>query len=103
MIIRDIKLLEEKILYFINLGLDLNTSVLEKFSKESKSYNFLFAQGIDFTEKYFTIKNKKFNSLSNFLMNKIDENKKMKEIFINLADKGLNLKTIEESLYQNYL
>ena len=36
-------------------------------------------------------------------MNKIDENKKMKEILINLADKGLNLKTIEESLYQNYL
>ena len=103
MIVRDIKLLEEKILYFTDLGLDLNTLVLEKFSKEIKSYNFLFAQGIDFTEKYFTIKNKKFNSLSNFLLNKINDNKKIKDIFINLADRGLNFKTIEESLYQNHL
>ena len=90
-------------MYFTDLGLDLNTLVLEKFSKEIKSYNFLFAQGIDFTEKYFTIKNKKFNSLSNFLLNKINDNKKIKDIFINLADRGLNFKTIEESLYQNHL
>ena len=51
--IRDIKILKSVIEKRINLGLEINETVLADFTSQIKPYNFLFAKGIDFMEKYF--------------------------------------------------
>ena len=61
------------------------------FTNKIKSYNFLFAKSIDFTEKYFSINNNFFNLYSEKLFNKINKNLFVKNIIMNFADKGFNI------------
>ena len=88
MTIRDIKILKSIIEKKINLGLEINENVLVEFTNKIKSYNFLFAKSIDFTEKYFSINNSAFNIYSEKLFNKINKNQSVKFFFMNFADKG---------------
>jgi len=92
MIIRDIKLLSSFIRKKIDLGLDLNISILKEFSDEIKSYNYLFSKSIDLTEKYFSINNKFFNKASDQLLKNINKNIILKNILTDIADKGINIK-----------
>jgi len=91
MTIRDVKILKSIIEKRINLGLEINETILIDFTNKIKSYNFLFAKSIDFTEKYFSINNNFFNLYSEKLFNKINKNLFVKNIIMNFADKGFNI------------
>jgi len=90
MTIRDIKILSEIIHNKIDLGLQLDSSVLSDFEKEVKSKNFLFSNSIDFIYEIFNfdkqIKSKSFN----MFLKAIGKSKNLTNYFIRLADKGLS-------------
>ena len=92
MTIRDIKLLREIIKKKISLGLYLDTNILIEFTKKTKPFNYIFANGIDIIEKYFSVNNKIFNKISNQCLKNINKNIILKNILINIADKGMNIK-----------
>jgi len=91
MIIRDIKILQTIIKNKINLGLELENSILAEFNNRVKSYNFLFAKGVDLTEEFFSNNNDIFNLYSNKFFSEIDNNNSIKSLFIKFANKGLNI------------
>ena len=90
MTIRDIKVLSRIIQNKIDLGMQLDSSILNEFEKETKNKNFLFSNSIDFIYEAFNfdkkIKNKNFQ---NFLRI-IGKNKNLSGYLIKLADRGLN-------------
>ena len=91
MTIRDIKVLSKIIQNKIDLGMQIDSSVLINFEKETKSKNFLFSSSIDFIYEIFNFDRKtKSNNLTKILKI-IGTNKKLNNYFIKLADKGLNL------------
>ena len=67
MTIRDIKVLSGIIQKKIDLGIQLDSSILSDFEKETKNKNFLFSNGVDFIYEVFNfdkkIKNKNFNKI----------------------------------------
>ena len=91
MTIRDIKVLSEIIQNRIDLGMQLDSSILEEFEKKTKHLNFIFSNGIDFIYEFFKlekqIKNKKVNKIIKYF----GENKKLTNYFIKFADAGLNI------------
>tara|TARA_B110000003_G_C16575946_1_gene506157 strand:- start:507 stop:1310 length:804 start_codon:yes stop_codon:yes gene_type:complete len=90
MIIRDIKFLKIIIENKVKLGLPIDRNISIEFSKNTKHLNFLFVNGIDFIEKYFSINNKIFNKYSDYLFSKINNDSSIKNFFTKIADKGLN-------------
>ena len=90
MTIRDIKILSAIIQDKINLGMQLDSSILSDFEKETKNKNFLFSNSVDFIYEVFNfdkkIKNKNFNNI----LKVIGKNTKINNYFIKLADRGLN-------------
>ncbi len=90
MTIRDIKKLSEIIQSRIDLGIQLDVSILYDFEKETKNKNFLFASSIDFIYELFNfdkkIKNKSFSNI----LKMFGKNRKLNSYFVKLADKGLN-------------
>ena len=91
MSLRDIRALSEIIQNKINLGIELNTSVLEEFEKKTKSRNFLFSNGIDFIYEIFNVDKKINNKILSKTLKIIGGNKMFTNYLIKLADKGLNL------------
>jgi len=91
MIIRDIKDLSEIIQDKIDLGLQLDSLILEKFQKKTKNKNFIFSKGVDFIYEFFNFdKNTNGNNLSKILKS-LGSNKNFMKIAIKFADKGLNI------------
>ena len=90
MIIRDIKILSEIIQNKIDLGMQLESSILDDFEKETRNKNFIFSNSIDFIYEVFNfdknIKNKSFNKI----LKVIGKNKSLTNYLIKFADKGLN-------------
>ena len=90
MTIRDIKTLSEIIQTKINLGIQLDQTVLEEFENKTRYKNFIFSSGIDFIFEFFNFeKNTKDRNL-NKILKLLGKNKSFKNIFIKIADKGLN-------------
>jgi 2-octaprenyl-6-methoxyphenol hydroxylase len=90
MTLRDLATLEKILEKKIKLGLDIGSSdILSEFSKETKSGNFLFSLGIDLLKNSFSIKNNYFKKIRNELFIKINNNILAKDLFFNIADKGL--------------
>jgi len=90
MILRDLINLEQTLKNKINLGLDIGSSdILSEFSKEIKPRNFAFSLGIDLIRNSFAFEGKIFRDLRNKLITKLNNNHFTKELFYNLADKGL--------------
>ncbi|MDA9615900.1 FAD-dependent monooxygenase [Candidatus Pelagibacter sp.] len=90
MTIRDIKVLAEIIQNKIDLGMQLDSSILFNFEKETRNKNFLFSNSIDFIYEAFNFDKKiKSKTFSNILKT-IGKNKTLTNNFIKLADKGLN-------------
>jgi 2-octaprenyl-6-methoxyphenol hydroxylase len=89
MTIRDIKILSEIIQNKINLGMELDSSILVDFEKKTKNKNFLFSKSIDFIYEIFNfdkkIKYKSFNKIIKI----IGKNKNITNYLIKFADKGL--------------
>ena len=90
MTIRDIKILSEIIQNKINLGMQLDMSILLEFEKETKNKNFLFSNGIDFIYEVFNFNKKKGNKSINNFLKIIGKNTSLTNFFIKTADRGLN-------------
>jgi len=82
MTIRDIKTLSNIIQSRIDLGMQLDSSILNNFEKETKNKNFLF-EAFNFDKK---IRNKSFNKILKI----IGKNKSLNSYLIKFADRGLN-------------
>ena len=91
MTIRDISVLSKIIQDKIDLGLQLDTFVLEEFEKKTKNKNFIFSNGVDFIYQFFKfdrkIKGKKLNKILKFF----GSDKKLMNLIIKFADRGLNI------------
>ena len=90
MTIRDIKILSEIIQSKIELGLHIDSSILNTFEKQTKSKNFLFSNGIDFIYKIFDIKKEAKNKNINRILKVIGKSANFKNLLIKFADKGIN-------------
>jgi 2-octaprenyl-6-methoxyphenol hydroxylase len=90
MTIRDIKTLSQIIKNKIDLGIQLDLSILTDFEKKTKSKNFLFSSGIDFIYEAFNFQKKKRIKGFNKVFQIIGKNKKLTKYFIKIADRGLN-------------
>ena len=90
MTIRDIKILSKIIQNKIDLGMQLDSSILYNFERETKSKNFIFSNSVDFIYEVFNFDKKINNKSFNKLLKVIGKNTKLTNYFIKLADKGLN-------------
>ena len=90
MIIRDLEILEQILKSKIDLGLDLgDTTTLNEFSERVKYKNFVFANSIDLTHYIFSKKNTFFKKIRNFTLDQINQQTKVKNFFLTVADRGL--------------
>ena len=90
MTIRDIKILSGIIQNKIDLGMQLDTSILSDFEKETKNKNFLFSSSIDFIYEVFNLDKKTKNKNINNILKIIGRNTTLTNFFVKIADKGLN-------------
>ena len=90
MIIRDIKILSEIIQNKIDLGMQLDASVLFAFEKKTKNKNFIFSNSVDIIYEIFNFDKKLQNKSFTKILKTIGNNKRLTNYFIKLADKGLN-------------
>ena len=90
MTIRDIKVLSKIIQNKIDLGLQLDSSILNEFEKETKNKNFLFSNSIDFIYEAFNLDKKIKSKSFNKILRIVGKNKNLLSYFIKLADRGLN-------------
>ena len=90
MTIRDIKVLSEIIQKKINLGIQLDSSILSDFENKTKNKNFLFSSGIDFIYEIFNIEKKRSSESFNRILKIIGKNKNLTNYLVKLADRGLN-------------
>jgi len=90
MTIRDIKILSRLIQNKIDLGMQIDSSILVDFEKDTKNKNFIFSNSINFIYEVFNfdkkIKNKNFIKI----LKAIGEKTSLTNYLIKLADKGLN-------------
>jgi len=91
MIIRDIKDLSEIIQNKINLGLQLDSFILEEFQNKTKNRNFIFSSGVDFIYELFNFDKKREGKNLNKIFQYLGTNKKFVNSVIKVADKGLNI------------
>ena len=90
MTIRDIKVLSRIIQKKIDLGMQLDSSILSDFEKVTKNKNFLFSSSVDFIYEIFNLDKKNKSKSFNKILNIIGKNKNLTNYLIKLADKGLN-------------
>ena len=90
MTIRDIKVLSRIIQNKIDLGMQLDSSILNEFEKETKNKNFLFSNSIDFIYEAFNFDKKIRSKNFNKILRIVGRNKNLSSFFIKLADRGLN-------------
>jgi len=92
MVLRDLSSFEKILKTKINLGLDIGSlDILSEFSKKTKPRNFVYSLGIDFIRNFFHIENKSFKHLRDKTIKKLNQNSFTKNIFYNIADRGIKL------------
>ena len=88
MTIRDIKILSEIIQNKIDLGIQLDCSLLKEFEIQAKNSNFIFSNGVDYIYEFFNFDKKtKDKNLIKFLKF-IGKNKALNNLIIKLANRG---------------
>jgi len=90
MTIRDIKILSEIIQSKIELGLQIDASILKAFENQTKNKNFIFSSGIDFIYEIFNIEKKSKNKIFNRILKILGKSKSFNNLLIKFADKGIN-------------
>ena len=90
MTIRDIKILSKIIKIRTDLGIQLDSSILDIFEKETKTKNFLFSSSVDFIYEVFNLDKKVKSKSFNKILRMFGKNKNLTDYFIKLADRGLN-------------
>jgi len=92
MMLRDLASLERILKNKINLGLDIGSSeILSEVSNETQPRNFIYSLGIDFIKNRFSSQKRIIKLFRNNAISILNKNNFAKNIFFNLADKGLNL------------
>jgi 2-octaprenyl-6-methoxyphenol hydroxylase len=91
MTIRDIKIISTIIQNKINLGMQLDSSILEEFENKTKYTNFIFSNGIDFIYELFNFDKKIKNENLNKIIKLLGKNHRLNNILIKYADKGFNI------------
>ena len=90
MILRDLSYLEKILRDKINLGLDIgSTDVLIEFSDGIKPKNFIYSVGIDVIRSCFNSRNNSFQNIRNKFIKKLNKYNFAKNIFYDIADKGI--------------
>lgn len=90
MTLRDVMSLEAIIKNKISLGLDVGSlETLNEFLENSKARNYLFANGIDYLRNFFLSNNVLIKNFKNISLHEVNKKKYIKNLFLNLADKGL--------------
>ena len=91
MTIRDIKVLSEIIQNKIDLGMQLDSSILNEFEKQTQNKNFIFSTSIDFIYETFNFDKKIKNNNFNKVLKIVGKNKNLLNYLIKFADRGLNI------------
>jgi 2-octaprenyl-6-methoxyphenol hydroxylase len=90
MTIRDLRVLSQIIDSKIELGIQLDSLILDEFEKKTKDKNFVFSNAIGLIYEIFNfdknIKNKNFDKI----LKTIGKNKNFNNYFVKLADTGFN-------------
>ena len=90
MTIRDLRVLSQIIDSKIELGIQLDSLILDEFEKKTKDKNFVFSNAIGLIYEIFNfdknIKNKNFSKI----LKTIGKNKNFNNYFVKLADTGFN-------------
>jgi len=89
MTIRDIKILSKLIDEKINLGMEIDNSLIDNFQNETKHLNYIYASSIDFIYQFFNLDNKINNILSEPFFKIIKNKKILNKFATHFADKGL--------------
>jgi len=90
MMLRDLKVLKKILNNKINLGLDVGSDdVMSEFEHMTKTKNFAYTLGIDFIRKSFKLKKKSLKNFRNKIMIELNKNDILKNVFYDIADKGL--------------
>ena len=90
MTIRDIKIFSEIIQNKIDLGLQLDSSILKDFENQARNKNFMFSNGIDFIYEFFNVEKKIKNNTVTKILKIIGNNNKFNNLLIKFADRGIN-------------
>jgi len=91
MTIRDIKILSNIIDEKLDLGLELNNSILEEFENKTKHSNYIFASAIDFIHEFFKLDSNINNRLSNSAFRIIGKNKILNKYATYFANFGIDI------------
>jgi 2-octaprenyl-6-methoxyphenol hydroxylase len=91
MTIRDLKILTKIIEDKIELGMQLDSLILDEFEKKTKDKNFVFSKAIDLIYESFNLDKKIKNKNFSKILRAIGKNKNFNNYLIKLADAGLNL------------
>jgi 2-octaprenyl-6-methoxyphenol hydroxylase len=91
MTIRDLRILTKIIEDKIELGIQLDSLILDEFEKKTKDKNFVFSKAIDLIYEFFNLDKKVKNKSFSKILKSIGKNKNLKNYFIKLADTGINL------------
>ncbi len=89
MTIRDINILIDIIKRNLDLGLPLDSSINSKFEQKAKHKNYIFSSGIDFIYEFFNFERKLKNRIISKSVQLIGKNSSIKNLFSNIADKGI--------------
>ncbi|MDA9853187.1 FAD-dependent monooxygenase [Candidatus Pelagibacter sp.] len=90
MTIRDLKILTKIIEGKIELGMQLDSLILDEFEKKTKDKNFVFSKAIDLIYESFNLDKKVQNKSFRKVFKSIGKNKNLNNYFIKLADTGMN-------------
>ncbi|MDB9791741.1 FAD-dependent monooxygenase [Candidatus Pelagibacter sp.] len=90
MTIRDLRILTKIIEDKIELGIQLDSLILDEFEKKTKDKNFIFSKAIDLIYEFFNLDKKVQNKSFRKILKGIGKNKNLNNYFIKLADTGMN-------------
>ena len=90
MTIRDIKILSEIIQNRIDLGIQLDSTILSDFEKKTKNKNFIFSNSVDFIYEVFNFDKKIISKNLLKFIKIIGQNTSVSNYLIKVANKGLN-------------
>ena len=91
MTIRDIKFLLNLIMFKIDHGMELDSSICIDFEKEIKHKNYLFSNGIDSIYEFFNLESQFNISIMSKSIQILGKNKYINNFLTKFADKGLSI------------
>ena len=90
MTIRDIRTLSEIIQNKIDLGLQLDSIILDEFQKKNKHINSIFLNGVDIIYEIFSLDKNISNNNFMKILKRFGKNQVFTEAFMKIADKGFS-------------